>query len=146
MAARAWLEGSRYAPHELYLVLCALVASTLVGLAAAHALLLRGELPDLQLNSVGHVNHTAIYLAIMLGVCAAWLFATWPAWPLSRRVVALSITLLVLVRSSPPRAAAVSAVLVLLALRQAGGRAGARRSSRASSRSRSCRRLFVVGR
>ncbi|HUQ26129.1 MAG TPA: O-antigen ligase family protein, partial [Burkholderiales bacterium] len=30
------------------------------------------EIRSLQLNSVGHVNHTAIYLAIMLGLCVAW--------------------------------------------------------------------------
>ena len=31
----------------------------------------------LQLYSVGHVNHTAIYLAIMLGALRGWLFARW---------------------------------------------------------------------
>ena len=33
----------------------------------------------MQLNSVGHVNHTAIYLAIILGLATAWFLAGGPA-------------------------------------------------------------------
>lgn len=74
------VKRSRFAERELELLYAALVASVVVGLAMAYAEVARRELDPgreivrLELNSVGHVNHTAIYLAIMLGVCTAWLF------------------------------------------------------------------------
>ena len=46
----------------------------------------------MQLHSVGQVNHTAIYIAIMLGVCMSWLFARWRAWTVSRRVTAFAVS------------------------------------------------------
>jgi O-antigen ligase len=85
------LKRSRFSEREERWVLGALVTSTLVGLAMGYAALWRGTEPTLQLNSVGHVNHTAIYLAIMLGVSVAWLFiGRWPA-------VAAGVALAVLV-------------------------------------------------
>jgi len=88
-----------YAQRELNWVLGALLASTLAGLAFGYWKLLggAGKSGTLQLHSVGHVNHTAIYIAMMLGVCASWLFARWPVWPVNRRVVALAIGTLMLV-------------------------------------------------
>jgi len=69
-----WMaKRSRLTEREVTGVLAALVASTLVGLVQGFVRLNAG-MPTLQLNSVGHVNHTAIYLAIMLGLCASWLF------------------------------------------------------------------------
>jgi O-antigen ligase len=62
----------------------------------AYVALWRGQEGGLQLNSVGHVNHTAIYLAIMLGVAAAWLFSAWRRWPGGVRVLAIAITILIL--------------------------------------------------
>jgi O-antigen ligase len=50
-----------------------------------------GQNARLELNSVGHVNHTAIYIAIMLGVCAAALFSG------RRRTLLGAVTLLVVV-------------------------------------------------
>jgi O-antigen ligase len=71
-----WMaKRTRFSERETNAVLGALVASALIGLAQALARLYAGAAPTLQLNSVGHVNHTAIYLAIMLGLCASWLFA-----------------------------------------------------------------------
>jgi O-antigen ligase len=88
-----------YVQRELMWVLGALVASTLAGLAFGYWRLWSGagKSGTLQLYSVGHVNHTAIYLAIMLGLCASWLFARWKAWPVNRRTVALAVTALVFV-------------------------------------------------
>jgi O-antigen ligase len=88
-----------YAQRELRWVFGALVASTLAGLAIGYWRLWSGagKSGTLQLYSVGHVNHTAVYLAMMLGVCASWLFACWRAWPPNRRTVALAVTALVLV-------------------------------------------------
>ncbi len=87
-----------YARRELRWVLGALVASMLAGLALGYWRMWggAGKSGTLQLYSVGHVNHTAIYLALMLGVCASWLFARWRAWPVNRRVVAFALTALAL--------------------------------------------------
>jgi len=91
------VKRSRFTAREIRWIFGALVVSTVIGLALGHARLLSGELHDLQLNSVGHVNHTAIYLAIMLGVCASWLFTGWQAWRPAQRTAAAGIALLVLV-------------------------------------------------
>ena len=70
------LKRSRLDEREIEPVFIALVASVVIGLAMAYAQLFGGkDDARLELNSVGHVNHTAIYLAIMLGVCVAWLFS-----------------------------------------------------------------------
>jgi O-antigen ligase len=95
-----WMVSrARYTEREQYWLLGMLVASTLAGLAIGYARLWSGvgKSGSLQLYSVGHVNHTAIYLAIVLGLCASWLFARWQAWAVSRRTVGLAVTVLVLV-------------------------------------------------
>jgi O-antigen ligase len=95
-----WMVSrARYEEREKIWLLGTLVASTLAGLAIAYLRLWSGlgKSGTLQLYSVGHVNHTAIYLAIMLGVCASWLFARWNSWPGNRRTVALAVVVLVLV-------------------------------------------------
>jgi O-antigen ligase len=95
-----WMVSrSGYTHRELRLLLGALVLSTVLGLAIGYWRLWSGigKSGALQLYSVGHVNHTAIYLAIMLGVCASWLFACWQRWPAGRRTAALAIAALVLV-------------------------------------------------
>lgn len=88
-----------YSGKEIRWVLGALVASTVAGLAYGYWRLWSGagKSGALQLHSVGHVNHTAIYLAIMFGVCASWLFARWRAWTMGRRAMALTVCALVLV-------------------------------------------------
>jgi len=88
-----------YARRELRWLLGVLVASTLAGLALGYWRMWggAGKSGTLQLYSVGHVNHTAIYLAMMLGVCASWLFARWRAWPVNRQSVAFAVTALALV-------------------------------------------------
>src|SRR5262245_57969631 len=88
-----------YAYRELRLLLGALVASTLLGLAIGYWRLWSGagKSGNLQLYSVGHVNHTAIYLAIMLGVCASWLFACWQRWAGRGRAAGLAVLALVFV-------------------------------------------------
>jgi len=93
-----WLaRRSRYAPGEVALALGALVFSTLVGLGMAYVAMWRGKGGGLQLNSVGHVNHTAIYLAIMFGVAVTWLFAAWQGWTAGARALGLAATLCILV-------------------------------------------------
>ena len=95
-----WLVSrAGYASREMRWMLGALVLSTVAGLALGYWRMWSGTGKSgmLQLYSVGHVNHTAVYLAMMLGVCASWLFACWRAWPANRRVVALAIAALVFV-------------------------------------------------
>jgi O-antigen ligase len=94
-----WLvKRGGYTAQEIRWVLGTLVASTLVGLAVGHwRMESRIEKSgSLQLWSVGHVNHTAIYLAIMLGLCASWLFARWRAWTAPMRAVALVVNAFIL--------------------------------------------------
>jgi O-antigen ligase len=93
-----WLVSrSGYASRETRWMLGALVLSTVAGLAFGYWRIWSGagRSGTLQLYSVGHANHTAIYLAMMLGVCASWLFACWRVWPATRRGVALAIAALV---------------------------------------------------
>ena len=85
------LKRSRLSDEEVRSVFVALIASVLIGLFMAYVQVWTGKTLNLELNSVGHVNHTAIYLAIMFGVCTAWLFSGY------RRIVAAAATILLLV-------------------------------------------------
>jgi hypothetical protein len=118
-----WLvKRGGYSEPELRWVLGALVASALAALAwgwwKVWIALEAGRRGQLQLKSVGHVNHSAIYLAMVFGVCAAWLFARWRAWDARRRVYAAAATAFVLLSllvmaSRGALAAAAALVLVL---------------------------------
>lgn len=68
------LKRSDYSDGEQRWVFGTLVASLLIGLALGHWRLWALGAEFLELNSVGHVNHTAVYCAIMLGACAAWMY------------------------------------------------------------------------
>lgn len=109
-----------YGEREGRSLLGALVASTLLGLAIGYVRLWTGwgKSGQLQLYSVGHVNHTAIYLAIMLGACASWLFAGWRSWPAHRRALALAAAAFVFVSLmvTASRAAVGIGLLLLLVL------------------------------
>ncbi len=77
-----------YAGSELRFVLGAIVAATLVSLALGGWMVVSGRTGALQLKSVGHVNHSAIDLAIVLGLGAAWIFARWRGWSVTWRMSA----------------------------------------------------------
>ncbi len=99
-ASVVWMvRRARYPSREMRWVLGMLVTSTVIGLVVGHARLVRDPSGTalLELHSVGHINHTAIYLAIMLGVCAAWIFARWRSWRLGSRAVGVAVITLVLV-------------------------------------------------
>jgi O-antigen ligase len=94
-----WLvKRAHYSAREIYWVIGTLVASTLLGLAIGYFRLWTGLAKSgmLQLYSVGHVNHSAIYLAIALGLCEAWVLASWRTWTVPVRTAALAITAAVL--------------------------------------------------
>jgi O-antigen ligase len=82
-----------YTEREGRWILGTLVVSTFIGLVHGYWRIQQLLVPfdRLQLYSVGHVNHTAIYLVIVFGLCVAWLFARWPVWILKRRISALAI-------------------------------------------------------
>jgi O-antigen ligase len=101
-ASVLWLvKRGGYSWPEVRWVLGALVASALAALALGWwkywPQIRAGSGQALQLKSVGHVNHSAIYLAIMLGLCVAWTFARWHAWSVSRRTAALAVDAFLLV-------------------------------------------------
>jgi O-antigen ligase len=98
-ALLGWLvKRAGYGARALTWLVGALVVSTLAGLAHGYWRIVTGASASgvLQLHSVGHVNHSAIYLAIMVGVCACWLFARWHGWTNGRRAAALSICVFLL--------------------------------------------------
>lgn len=110
-----------YGERLLLWVAGAVVASTLASLALGWWMYARmvesGRPGELQLKSVGHVNHSAIYLAIVAGLCAAWTFARWRAWGAGVRVGALALLAafaVSLVAMGSRGAVAVAAALVLV--------------------------------
>jgi len=108
-----WMvKRSRLSEREGRAVLGALVASVVIGIVMGLAQLWSGTSGRLELNSVGHVNHTVVYLAIMLGVCAAWLFLG------RQRAIAGAISFFVLVAVfvAASRSGVVAALAVLGAL------------------------------
>lgn len=78
-ASVLWLlRRSGYTEETLGRLLVAVVAGTLAGLAwGYYEVRVTGDHQFLGLNSVGHVNHSAIYVAIAFGATIAWLPAAW---------------------------------------------------------------------
>jgi O-antigen ligase len=90
-ATVAWLlKRSRYPDRTWTGLALAILAGTVVALAWGYAALPRTHL-QLQMNSVGHVNHSAIYLAIVLGLALAATRAWWSSWGWGRRAGALAL-------------------------------------------------------
>jgi len=88
------LRRSGYSERVLGWMLAALMAGTLAGLAwGYYGVKVTGQRRFLGLNSVGHVNHSAIYLAIVFGAAIGWLRAAWATQETARRI--LDVILLV---------------------------------------------------
>lgn len=124
------LKRSRYSYSEAKLVLGALVGSTLIGLGIAFWRLANGA-ATLELHSVGNVNHTAIYLAIVFGLAASWaladsifaaaiagivLFSIFVTSSRAAVFVALALLLIVAATRQTPKARRVTVVLILMAV------------------------------
>lgn len=77
-ASVLWMiKRSRYTPAQLNLLLRTAVGATLVALAwGLWSWLGTRQNPALELNSVGHVNHSAIFLAIAFGIAISSLLAS----------------------------------------------------------------------
>lgn len=71
------VKRARYGWKEMQAVLFMLLLSTLLGLAGGYWALLKGHRIFLEINSIGQVNYTAIYLSIVVGGCAAWIYTSW---------------------------------------------------------------------
>lgn len=88
------LRRSGYDEKSLGRLLAALVLGTAAGLARGYYdVRLTGEHQFLGLNSVGHVNHSAIYVAIVFGMTIAWLRAAWAGESTAVRVSGLAVCL-----------------------------------------------------
>jgi O-antigen ligase len=115
-----WLaKRSRFSERSLLTILGVLVGSTLVTLAwGAWGVYIAGTETALTLNSVGHVNHSAIYISIVFGVALSLTLAYWArmSWPgrLVAGVMALVLSFAVFLTDS--RAAAASAFLLAMTL------------------------------
>ena len=116
-AGMAWLvKRARYDGRETRLVLGALVASLMIGLVQSYPRHWSGEDYWLSLNSVGHVNHTAIYMAIVFAISAAWAFAYWRSWKPGWRAAAVIVNAVILLSLivAASRGALVGAAVMLL--------------------------------
>jgi O-antigen ligase len=109
-ASVLWLlKRSALEMQQVRWLLWALVASATLGLAWSYLRLWAGA-EYLQLNSVGHVNHSAIYLAIMFGVALSWFLAG------NRWMGLFAAFFLISLFVAASRAAVAAAVILLVAL------------------------------
>lgn len=120
------LKRSGYTPGELNLILRVTVGATLVALIwGLWAWLGSHQNPALELNSVGHVNHSAIYLTITFGIAVSSLLASGRQ---SRFFLLLGIVLVILLGAGVFLSASRGAVVALLGLTLLLGVVFARRS------------------
>ena len=119
VASVAWLIArGGYRPRQLIAMLGAAVAGTLVALGWALVELLRATVPSfLELHSVGHVNHSAIYLAIAMSIAIGLVIAEPRADRWRRACLAVAALLLgVSLFIAASRAALGAAVIFLFLL------------------------------
>lgn len=121
------LKRSRYDERALLWILGTAIAATLLTLAWGYWRVYVTKTNDtLGLNSVGHVNHSAVYMGIVFGVALSMAFAYWERLRFAGRA-GLSLAVAVLLASvfvTDSRAAAGAAVLLAFVI---VGALGARR-------------------
>lgn len=123
-----WLiKRSEYSKKELLWLASTLIASTMVALLFAFwGLYISHSRQALELNSVGHVNHSAIYLVISFGAVLSLLLAFWKSLSIAWRFTLTAVTIIfatgVLISNSR------IAVAIMFALTFIIGIAWARRS------------------
>ena len=124
----AWmLKRSGYVENEWRMIFAAATVSALIGTAWALASLLEPHTyPGIELHSVGHVNHSAAYIAISIGATLAAVVSFWPQLP--ARIRALGLAALVVFGIGILLAGSRAATVVSLAIVVLFGALWARRS------------------
>jgi O-antigen ligase len=119
------VRRARYSTGETLTLLAALVFSCVVAeIEALINWLVLHKRHALELNSVGQVNHSAIYMTICLGIDAAFTLVYWRTLTPARRVLLAGAGLLMLIGLflTGSRAAAGCAVLIVCVLAAVCGR------------------------
>jgi O-antigen ligase len=115
-----WLvKRSRYDERALLWILGVIIAATLITLLWGYWRLFVAKTHVLLgLNSVGHVNHSAIYIAIVYGVALSVSIAYWKRVGLAGKAASVLVlsALIISVFVTMSRGAAVPAVLFVIAL------------------------------
>lgn len=112
------VRRARYAEAFLWRALLVAILATLLTLAHGYwGVYVTGQRQTLGLHSVGHVNHSAIYVAIIFGLAFSWLLARWTSaashrWTLAAAVLVLWVSLFI----SEARGAIIPAVLLVFIL------------------------------
>lgn len=116
------IKRGGYTARTLITVVVALAGGTLATLAwGYYGILFSLERMTLGLKSVGHVNHSAIYLAIVFGMtlmaARAWWGAIAAAWRIAASVslIVFIVSLFVMLSRAAVAAAAITAAVLLLA-------------------------------
>jgi len=113
------VRRSRFSADFLWVLLAVILTSTLMTLAYGYwKLWVTQEYSVIQLRSVGHVNHSAIYMAIVLGMAVSWSVTCWSTastWKRFLLVLSTGILWLSLLVSAA-RGAIIPAVLILFLL------------------------------
>jgi O-antigen ligase len=130
-----WLvRRSGYGEAPFRQLLVWLVLGTLAGLLRGYYELLFVPRPDgqprnLGLNSVGHVNHSAIYLTIVFGAAMTWIVSSWRSEIVRRRVLgaalctSLILSIFVMASRATVGVAIVVGFVILVSFAQRSGRA-----------------------
>ena len=112
------IKRSGYGREVLYRLLWIVIISTLIALAyGLWAFYVTHTRKALELHSVGHVNHSAIYLAISFGAALSLTLAYWRrlSWAMRLIAGAITLSLMVAILLTVSRAAgAMSFVLALI--------------------------------
>ncbi|MSP98686.1 MAG: O-antigen ligase family protein [Betaproteobacteria bacterium] len=120
------LRRTHYGAAAMQRLLVCIVLGTLTALLwGYYELRITGGHKTLGLNSVGHVNHSAIYLVIVFGTVLAWVRGAWSADRVAKRLlgatlcVALGVSLVVMASGGALGATLIAglALLVTFALR-----------------------------
>ena len=112
------ISRSNYTMRDWKLIFVALLAGTLIAAAQGGWLIWNGRRKEMELHSVGHSNHSAIYLCIVIGAAIAWLIAFWSGMKRGERalwLIAIVLCALALVASGS-RVAIVVAALIAIGL------------------------------
>ena len=118
-AAFLMLKRGRYSDRVLIGLLVALAAGTLAGLAWGYwGVYVTREHAWPGLHSVGHVNHSAIYLTIVFGAALIAARAWWrtSGWPLRLAAAAANAVFIYSIFAMESRAAVIAAFVVAAAL------------------------------